>query len=72
MLTAIEAPLYDIDVLSDRVMLPSLDSIPAAAVHDRLSLLKHSNVAADAQIIFFRLLTLNFLPQLCDCRIVNL
>jgi hypothetical protein len=32
MLTAIEAPLYDIGVLSDRGMLP-----------DRLSLLKHSN-----------------------------
>jgi hypothetical protein len=52
MLTAIEAPLYDTDVLSDRVMLPSLDSIPAAAVHDRLSLLKHSNAVPDAQIIF--------------------
>ena len=43
MLTAIEAPLYDIGVLSDRGMLPGLDSIPAAAVLDRLSLLKHSN-----------------------------
>src|ERR1700729_2008448 len=43
MLTAIEAPLYDIDVLSDRGMLPGLDTIPAAAVLDRLSLLKHSN-----------------------------
>jgi hypothetical protein len=31
MLTAIEAPLYDIGVLSDRGMLPGLDSIPAAA-----------------------------------------
>jgi hypothetical protein len=31
MLTAIEAPLYDIDVLSDRGMLPGLDGIPAAA-----------------------------------------
>jgi len=43
MLTAIEAPLYDIGVLSDRGMLPGLDSIPAAVVLDRLSLLKHSN-----------------------------
>jgi hypothetical protein len=43
MLTAIEAPLYDIGVLSDRRMLPGLDSIPAAAVLDRLSLLKHCN-----------------------------
>jgi hypothetical protein len=39
MLTAIEAPLYDIGVLSDRG-LPGLDGIPAAAVLDRLSLLK--------------------------------
>ena len=37
MLTAIEAPLYDIGVLSDRGMLPGLDDIPAAAVLDRLS-----------------------------------
>src|SRR6202789_2192101 len=43
MLTAIEAPLYDIGVLSDRGMLPGLDSIPAAAVLDRLSLLKYRN-----------------------------
>src|SRR5579859_1013592 len=43
MLTAIEAPLYDIGVLSDRGMLPGLDGIPAAAVLDRLSLLKRSN-----------------------------
>jgi hypothetical protein len=43
MLTAIEAPLFDIGVLNDRGMLPGLDSIPAAAVLDRLSLLKHSN-----------------------------
>jgi hypothetical protein len=42
-LTAIEAPLYDIGVLSDRGMLPGLDSIPAAAILDRLSLLKRSN-----------------------------
>jgi RepB DNA-primase from phage plasmid len=43
MLTAIEAPLYDIGVLSDRGMLPGLDSIPAASVIDRLSLLKYRN-----------------------------
>jgi hypothetical protein len=43
MLTAVEAPLYDIGVLSDRGMLPGLDSIPAAAVLDRLSLLKYRN-----------------------------
>jgi hypothetical protein len=43
MLTAIEAPRYDIGVLSDRGMLPGLDSIPAAAVLDRLSLLKRCN-----------------------------
>src|ERR1700744_3815128 len=44
MLTAIEAPLYDIGVLSDRGMLPGLDGIPTAAVLDRLSLLKYRNV----------------------------
>jgi hypothetical protein len=43
MLTAVEAPLYDIGVLSDRGMLPGLDAIPAAAVIDRLALLKHRN-----------------------------
>jgi hypothetical protein len=43
-LTAIEAPLYDIGVLSDRGMLPGLDGIPAAAVLERLSLLKYRNV----------------------------
>lgn len=42
-LTAVEAPLYDIGVLSDRGMLPGLDSIPAAAVLDRLSLLRYRN-----------------------------
>jgi RepB DNA-primase from phage plasmid len=46
MLTAIEAPLYDVGVLSDRGMLPGLDSIPAAAVLDRLSLLKYRNARA--------------------------
>jgi hypothetical protein len=43
MLTAIEAPLYDVGVLSERGMLPRLDSISAAAVLDRLSLLKYRN-----------------------------
>jgi hypothetical protein len=43
MLTAVEAPLYDVGVLSDRGMLPGLDGIPAAAVFDRLSLLKYRN-----------------------------
>jgi hypothetical protein len=43
MLAAIEVPLYDIRVLSDRGMLSGLDGIPAAAALDRLSLLKHSN-----------------------------
>ena len=43
MLTAIEAPLYDVGVLSDRGMLPRLDGIPTAAVFDRLSLLKYRN-----------------------------
>jgi hypothetical protein len=44
MLTAIETPLYDIGVLSDRGMLPGLDGIPATAVLDRLSLLQYRNV----------------------------
>src|SRR5271170_8001385 len=43
LLTAIEAPLYDVGVLSDRGMLPGLDSISAAAVLDRLSLFKYRN-----------------------------
>jgi hypothetical protein len=43
MLTAVEAPLYDIGVLSGRGMLPGLDAIPAAAVIDRLALLKQRN-----------------------------
>ena len=50
MLTAIEAPLYDIGVLSDRGMLPGLDGIPAAAVLDRLSLLKYRNVRGSLSI----------------------
>jgi hypothetical protein len=43
MLTAVEAPLYDVGVLSDRGMLLGLDSIPATAVLNRLSLLKYRN-----------------------------
>jgi hypothetical protein len=43
MLTAIDAPLYDVGVLSERGMLPRLDGITAAAVLDRLSLLKYRN-----------------------------
>src|SRR5258705_8135043 len=43
MLTAIEAPLYDVGVLSERGMLPRLDGISAAAVLERLSLLKYRN-----------------------------
>ena len=43
MLTAIEAPLYHIGVLSDGGMLRGLDGIPADAVLARLSLLKSRN-----------------------------
>jgi hypothetical protein len=43
MLAAIEAPLYDVGVLSDRGMLPGLDRIPRDAVIERLSLLKYRN-----------------------------
>src|SRR5580693_3039151 len=43
MLDAVEAPLYDIGVLSERGMLPGLDNIPAAAVLERLALLKYRN-----------------------------
>ena len=44
MLQAIEAPLYDVGVLSARGMLPGLDGIPAAEVLDRLPLLKYRNL----------------------------
>ena len=43
MLGAIEAPLYDVGVLSDRGMLPGLDGISAEAVLAKLSLLKYRN-----------------------------
>jgi hypothetical protein len=43
MLAAIETPLYDVGVLSDRGMLPGLDGISADAVLAKLSLLKYRN-----------------------------
>jgi hypothetical protein len=43
MLEAIEAPLYDVGVLSDRGMLPGLDVIPGEKVLEKLSLLKYRN-----------------------------
>ena len=43
MLKAIEAPLYDLGVLSDRGMLPGLDGIPGKIVIERLALLKYRN-----------------------------
>ncbi|AFL89278.1 hypothetical protein Terro_3046 [Terriglobus roseus DSM 18391] len=43
MLQAIEAPLYDVGVLSDRGMLPGLDGITGDAVLARLPLLKYRN-----------------------------
>jgi hypothetical protein len=52
MLTAIETPLYDVGVLSERGMLPGLDGISAGAVFDRLSLLKYRN--ANGSHIYIR------------------
>lgn len=43
MLHAIEAPIYDVGVLSDRGMMPGLDAIPADKVLSRLPLLKQRN-----------------------------
>ena len=43
MLSAVDALLYDVGVLSDRGMLPGFDGVPAAALLDRLALLKHRN-----------------------------
>ena len=43
MLAAIEAPLYDVGVLSDRGMLPGLDGISGVTVLEKLSLLKYRN-----------------------------
>ena len=43
MLAAIEAPLYDVGVLSERGMLPGCDGILGSAVIERLPLLKYRN-----------------------------
>jgi hypothetical protein len=43
MLAAVEAPLYDVGVLSDRGMLPGLDGISAEAVLAKLLSLKYRN-----------------------------
>ena len=43
MLNAIEAPLYDVGVLSERGMLPGLNGITGTAVIERLPLLKYRN-----------------------------
>lgn len=43
MLTALDAPAYDIGILSDRGMLPGLSDLPAAQVLARLPLLKAHN-----------------------------
>ncbi len=43
MLRAVQAPLYDIRVLSERGMLPGLDGIPASMVLERLPLLRYRN-----------------------------
>ncbi len=43
MLKAIESPVYDVGVLGTRGMLPGLESIPAATVIRRLSLVKYRN-----------------------------
>ena len=53
MLHAIEAPLYDVGVLSDRGMLPGLDAIAAATVIARLPLFKYRN--AGGSHIYLRL-----------------
>jgi len=44
MLSAVEAPLYDIGVLGERGILPGLAGISAAEVLDRLPLIKYRNV----------------------------
>jgi len=43
MLAALDAPAYDIGILSDRGMLPGLSNLPAENVLSRLSLLKAHN-----------------------------
>ena len=52
MLTAIEAPLYDVGVLVSMEMLPGLDGMSAAAVLDGLSLLKYHRNARGSHIPF--------------------
>jgi hypothetical protein len=44
MLTALDAPAYDIGILSDRGMLPGLSNLPAEGVLCRLAILKAHNV----------------------------
>src|ERR1035441_11122135 len=44
MLTALDAPAYDLGILSDRGMLPGLSNLPAGRVLSRLALLKAHNV----------------------------
>jgi hypothetical protein len=51
LLAAVQAPLYDLGVLSPRGMLPGLNNLAAASVLDRLSLLKRHNLR-DAHIYF--------------------
>jgi hypothetical protein len=43
MLVALNAPIYDLGILSDRGMLPGLSNLPAETVRSRLSLLKAHN-----------------------------
>src|SRR5579863_10385558 len=43
MLAALDAPAYDIGILSDRGMLPGLSNLPAHLVLSRLPLLKAHN-----------------------------
>src|SRR5437660_12620793 len=43
MLAALDAPAYDIGILSDRGMLPGLSDLPADVVMSRLALLKAHN-----------------------------
>ena len=43
MLVALDAPAYDLGILSDRGMLPGLSNLPAEGVLSRLALLKAHN-----------------------------
>jgi hypothetical protein len=47
MLGALDAPAYDIGILSDRGMLPGLSNLPAETVRSRLSLLKAHNARGE-------------------------